>query len=201
MVTVAVPQLEMGQGVTTLLPQIVALELGATGGRSPPSPRRSAAPGPTRRWPRAGPRGAPRWSRRSRIEHSWGSGRIALVAGGVSGGIRVERRAAGVDIGRVVNRDIALQQIEGGLLYGLGLALGSGLEYRRGMPVQGGLAALNLPRLADSPAIAIDLVESDADPFDPAELAVAPVAPAIANALFSATGLRLRRLSLLSPAA
>ncbi len=142
-----------------------------------------------------------------RIEHGWGSGRIALVAGGVSGGvsgeggIRVERLAAAVDIGRVVNRDIALQQIEGGLLYGLGLALGSGLDYQGGMPVQGGLAALNLPRLADSPAIAIDLIDSDADPFDPAELAVAPVAPAIANALFSATGLRLRRLPLLSPAA
>ena len=52
--------------------------------------------------------------------------------------------------------------------------------------------------LADSPQVVIDLVDSDAEPFDPAELAVAPVAPAIANALHSATGLRLRRLPLLS---
>jgi isoquinoline 1-oxidoreductase beta subunit len=127
-------------------------------------------------------------------------GRIALVASAAAGegGVRVERLAAAVDIGRVVNRDIALQQIEGGLLYGLGLALGSGLEYDTGMPLQGGLAALQLPTLADCPQITIDLVQSDADSFDPGEIAVAPVAPAVANALFSATGLRLRRLPLLS---
>ncbi|HEY6814905.1 MAG TPA: molybdopterin cofactor-binding domain-containing protein [Croceibacterium sp.] len=127
-------------------------------------------------------------------------GRIALVATTVAGagGVRVEKLSAAVDIGRVVNRDIALQQIEGGLLYGVGLALGSGVEYLRGLPAQGRLAALDLPTLADSPQIRIDLVESDAEPFDPGELPVAPVAPAIANALFSATGLRLRRLPLLS---
>ncbi len=127
-------------------------------------------------------------------------GRIALVATAVAGqgGVRVGKLSVAVDIGRVVNRDIALQQIEGGLLYGLGLALGSGVEYQRGMPQQGRLAALDLPTLADSPEIAIDLIESDAEPFDPGELPVAPVAPAIANALFSATGLRLRRLPLLS---
>ena len=127
-------------------------------------------------------------------------GRIALVATAVAGqgGVRVGKLAAAVDIGRVVNRDIALQQIEGGLLYGLGLALGSGIEYQRGMPLQGRLAALDLPTLADSPEISIDLIESAAEPFDPGELPVAPVAPAIANALFSATGLRLRRLPLLS---
>ena len=66
------------------------------------------------------------------------------------------------------------------------------------MPQQGRLAALDLPTLADSPEISVELIESAADPFDPGELAVAPVAPAIANALFSATGLRLRRLPLLS---
>ncbi len=127
-------------------------------------------------------------------------GRIAVVATAVAGegGVRVEKIAAAVDIGRVVNRDIALQQIEGGLIYGIGLALGSGLGYERGLPVQGRLAALNLPTLADSPEIAVDLIDSDAEPFDPGELPVAPVAPAIANALFSATGLRLRRLPLLS---
>jgi len=135
-----------------------------------------------------------------KIEQGDRSGRIALVATAVAGegGVRVEKLAAAVDIGRIVNRDIALQQVEGGLLFGVGLALGSGVEYERGLPVQGRLAALDLPTLADSPEIYVDLIESDADPFDPGELAVAPVAPAIANALFSATGIRLRRLPLLS---
>lgn len=127
-------------------------------------------------------------------------GRIAVVATAAAGegGVRVQKLAAAVDIGRVVNRDIALQQIEGGLLYGVGLALGSGMEYARGLPQEGRLAALDLPTLADSPGITIEIIQSDAEPFDPGELPVAPVAPAIANALFSATGLRLRRLPLLS---
>jgi isoquinoline 1-oxidoreductase beta subunit len=55
-------------------------------------------------------------------------GRIALVATAVAGtgGVRVDKIAAAVDIGRVVNRDIALQQIEGGLLYGVGRPPGAG---------------------------------------------------------------------------
>jgi isoquinoline 1-oxidoreductase beta subunit len=127
-------------------------------------------------------------------------GRIALVATATAGegGVRVSRLFAAVDIGRGVNRDLALQQIEGGLIYGLGLALGSAAEYERGLPLAGRLAALQIPALEDSPEIVIDLIDSDAEPFDPGEIGVPPVAPAIANALFSATGLRLRRLPLLS---
>jgi isoquinoline 1-oxidoreductase beta subunit len=127
-------------------------------------------------------------------------GRIALVASATTGegGVRVSKLAAAVDIGRVVNRDLALQQIEGGLIYGLGLALGSATDYERGLPTSGRLAALQLPTLADCPEIAIELIDSDDQPFDPGEIAVAPVAPAVANALYSATGLRLRRLPLLS---
>ena len=60
---------------------------------------------------------------------------------------------------------------------------------------------LQLPTLADSPEIAIDLIDSDAEPFDPGEIGVVAVAPAVANALFSANGLRLRRLPLQSGAA
>jgi len=134
-----------------------------------------------------------------RMQLGQASGRIALVATASAGegGIRVHRLAASVEIGRVINRDIALQQIEGGLLYGLGLALGSGLEYRGGIVRQARLADLHLPRLADCPQIGIDLVESTGEPFDPGELPVAVAAPAIANALFAATGIRHRRLPFL----
>ena len=135
-----------------------------------------------------------------RMGDAQSGGFIALVAaaGAGEGGVRVEKLSASVDIGRVVNRDLALQQIEGGLLYGLGLALGSAAEYERGLPVNGRLAAMQLPTLAGCPDIVIDLIDSDAPPFDPGEIGVPPVAPAVANALFSATGLRLRRLPLLS---
>ncbi len=65
-------------------------------------------------------------------------------------------------------------------------------------PLSGRLAALGLPLLADCPEIDVEFIESEAEPADPGELGVAVAAPAIANALFSATGLRLRRLPLLS---
>jgi isoquinoline 1-oxidoreductase beta subunit len=130
-------------------------------------------------------------------------GRIAVVAtpSGGAGGIAVSPLAVAVDIGRVVNRDIALQQIEGGLLYGLGLALGSATGYRRGLPTTQRLAALRMPTLATCPEIMIELIDSGEEPFDPGEIGVPAVAPAVANAVFSSTGVRLRRLPLLAGAA
>ncbi len=135
-----------------------------------------------------------------RMDLAEASGRIALVAQASAGegGMRVRSLYAAVNIGRVINRDIALQQIEGGLVFGLAQALGGATEYAEGLPTHQRLAALGLPALADCPEIVVELVDSDAPPFDPGEIGVPPVAPAVANAFFSATGLRLRRLPLLS---
>ena len=73
------------------------------------------------------------------------------------------------------------------------------VQHRRQTQQQGGrLASLNLPTLADCPEIAIEIVPGDGPPADPGEIGVAVAPPAIANALHSATGLRLRRLPLLS---
>ena len=126
------------------------------------------------------------------------SGRIACIAQANpgEGGVRVTRLSAAVDIGRIVNRDLARQQIEGGLIYGMSLALGSAIGFAKGFPDKNRLAALDLPKLADSPEIAIDFVTSDAAPFDPGELGTVIAGPAIANALSSATGTRLRSLPL-----
>lgn len=128
------------------------------------------------------------------------AGRIACVAqaGLGEGGVRVSRLSAAVDIGRIVNLDIARQQIEGGLIYGLSLALGSAVHYEKGHPVPRRLSGLRLPRLAQCPDIRVDFIASEAEPFDPGELGVAVAAPAIANAIFAATGTRLRTLPLLS---
>lgn len=125
-------------------------------------------------------------------------GRIACVAQASpgEGGVRVTRLSVAADIGRIVNRDLARQQIEGGLVFGLSLALGSAIGYAGGLPTTSRLADLNLPTLADSPDIAIDFVTSEAAPFDPGELGAIIAAPAIANALSSATGKRFRSLPL-----
>ena len=113
-------------------------------------------------------------------------------------GVRVDRISAVADIGRIINADIARQQIEGGLIFGLGLALGASIPYARGLPLSGRLAHLGLPLLGTCPEIEVEFIASNADPADPGELGTAVAAPAIANALHSATGLRFRRLPLAS---
>lgn len=126
--------------------------------------------------------------------------RIACVATARAGegGVRVGKLSAAVDLGRVVNVDIARQQIEGGLIFGTSLATGSSLRYEAGLPTSSRLASLALPTLADSPEIAVEIVPGDGDPADPGEIGAVVAPPAIANALHAATGLRLRRLPLLS---
>ena len=108
------------------------------------------------------------------------------------------RLVAAVDIGRIVNIDIARQQIEGGLVFGIGIALGNALRFRAGLPESFDYESLGLPLLSDCPEIDVEFISSSATPADPGELGVVVAPPAIANALFSATGLRLRRLPLLS---
>ena len=126
--------------------------------------------------------------------------RIACVATARQGegGVRVIRLSAAVDIGRLVNHDIARQQIEGGLVFGIGIALGNAVRLRGGLPEIADDTALGLPTLADCPEMRIEFIASEAPPADPGELGAVVAPPAIANALFSATGLRLRRLPLLS---
>jgi len=110
--------------------------------------------------------------------------------------IRVSRLVVAVDCGRIINPDIVRQQIEGGLIWGLAATLGDAITYTAGLVDQRSIAALNLPTLADTPEIVIELIDSKDAPGGVAELAVPVTAPAIANALASATGKRLRTLPL-----
>ncbi len=136
----------------------------------------------------------------ARIGEGPEAGRIACVATARQGegGVRVIRLSAAADIGRIINHDIAKQQIEGGLVFGMGIALGNALRLRGGLPEATDEGALGLPTLADCPEMRIEFIASEAPPADPGELGAVVAPPAIANALFSATGLRLRRLPLLS---
>lgn len=107
----------------------------------------------------------------------------------------VDRLVAAVDCGRVVNPDIVRQQIEGGLIFGLAALRGGAVGFERGYATPSRLGALNLPRLADTPDITVELIRSDEDPGGVGELAVPPVAPAIANALATLPGFaRIRSL-------
>ena len=110
--------------------------------------------------------------------------------------IVVDRLVASVDCGRTINPDLVRQQIEGGLIFGMAQALGSSTGITRNLADVRGFAGVQLPRLADTPDIVVDIVRSDEDPGGVSELGVPAVAPAIANALQSATGYRIRSLPL-----
>ncbi len=106
----------------------------------------------------------------------------------------VDRIVAAVDCGRQINPDIVLQQIEGGLVFGMAAALGGSTGFSENVASARSFDDLGLPRLADTPDITVELIRSEAEPGGVAELAVPPVAPAIANALQASAGFRLRRL-------
>ncbi|MBO9715081.1 molybdopterin cofactor-binding domain-containing protein [Sphingomonas sp.] len=112
--------------------------------------------------------------------------------------VKVTRLVAAVDCGRVINPDMVKQQIEGGLIFGLAAAVGASTDFTESMADVRSIADLSLPTLADCPDITVELIHSESDTGGVGELAVPPVAPAIANALQSATGTRFRALPLLS---
>jgi isoquinoline 1-oxidoreductase beta subunit len=114
--------------------------------------------------------------------------------------LSVSRIVAAVDVGDQVNPDIARQQIEGGLIYGLAYAMGASVPYENGLPTRAILGRMNLPRLADIGEITVELMRSTADPAGVSDLAAPLVAPAIANALYTWTGQRLRSLPLVGSA-
>ena len=124
---------------------------------------------------------------------------VAVVADArISAGQRVavDRIVAVADCGRVINPDVVRQQIEGGVVFGLAMALGGSTGFERGLPIARRLSDLRLPTLATMPDLTVELIESEADPGGVGEVAVPPVAPAIANAVYAASGRRLRSLPL-----
>ena len=131
--------------------------------------------------------------------HSFRGSNIAvLVEAHVGEGqaVSVDRIVAAVDCGRQINPDVVKQQIEGGLLFGMAAATGGATGFHANLATARGFGDLGLPRLADTPDITVEMISSEAQPGGVSELAVPPVAPAIANALQAATGSRLRTLPL-----
>lgn len=110
--------------------------------------------------------------------------------------IKVTNMTAVVDIGTVIHPDIVRQQVEGSILWGLGNAFGSAISIKAGMVTAQNFDGLGMPLLTDTPDIRIEIIHSDLPPGGAGEIAVPPVAPAIANAIFAATGKRLRHLPL-----
>jgi isoquinoline 1-oxidoreductase subunit beta len=114
----------------------------------------------------------------------------------LDGMIKVDRVFAVVDCGELINPDTAAAQIEGGVIFALSAALFDEITIRDGSVVQSNFFDYPLPKLADAPRVVVEFVESTAPIGGLGEPGVPPLAPAVANAVFAATGTRLRSLPL-----
>ena len=111
-----------------------------------------------------------------------------------TGEIAVKKLWQTIDVGTVVNPSGAMAQAEGAALWGLSLALREGAEFESGQVKQRNLDTYTPLRMADVPELDIVFVDSDAFPSGLGEPPFIPVAPAIGNAVFAATGQRARDL-------
>ena len=120
-----------------------------------------------------------------------------MVEASMSGDrLSVGRIIAAVDAGDPVHPDIARQHIESGLVFGLAFATGASVSYAHGLPTRAILGRMNLPRLADIGEVSVEMIRSTADPAGTSDLVAPLMAPAIANALYTWTGQRIRSLPL-----
>jgi isoquinoline 1-oxidoreductase beta subunit len=119
---------------------------------------------------------------------------VAEVEVADDGTLKVHRITAAVDCGVAVNPDGLKAQIEGGMVFGLSAALYGEITLAQGAVEQRNFPNYPVVRLADCPAIEVHIRESDAPLGGGGEPGVPPVAPALTNAIFAATGIRIREL-------
>ncbi|MDW8260532.1 MAG: xanthine dehydrogenase family protein molybdopterin-binding subunit, partial [Gammaproteobacteria bacterium] len=110
--------------------------------------------------------------------------------------LHVPRIFAAVDCGLVVSPVNAEAQIQGGIVFGLSAALGEAITLKDGIVEQTNFDRYQLLRMPQAPEVKVEFIDVDAPPGGLGEPGVPPVAPAVANAWFAATGQRLRRLPL-----
>jgi isoquinoline 1-oxidoreductase beta subunit len=124
------------------------------------------------------------------------SSHIAQVAEiSVAGGaLKVHKITCVIDCGQMVNPRIVESQIESGIVYGLSAALWGDITLESGRVRETNFHTYRVLRSNEMPELDVHLIPSDAAPGGIGEAAVPPVAPALCNAAFAATGKRLRRL-------
>ncbi|MEE3627545.1 molybdopterin cofactor-binding domain-containing protein [Nitrospirillum sp. BR 11752] len=119
---------------------------------------------------------------------------IAEVAVGDDGAIRVRRLVTAVDCGMVVNPDGVISQIQGGLVFGLSAALHGRITFEKGRVQQSNFHDYRVVRIDEMPAVEVHLVPSTEAPGGIGEPGTTTVQPAVANAIYAATGVQLTRM-------
>ncbi len=108
--------------------------------------------------------------------------------------IRVHRCTVAIDCGQRINPDTITAQVQGGLIFGLSMALYSDITLAQGRVQQSNFNTYPVLRLNEAPAIDVHQIDSHADPGGVGETGTAAAAAALGNAIFAATGKRLRQL-------
>lgn len=109
-------------------------------------------------------------------------------------GVRVHRVVCAVDCGRVVNPDTVVAQMESAIVYGLTAALKGAITISRGRVEQDNFNDYDMLRINEMPVVEVHIVPSQNPPGGVGEPGTPPIAPAVCNAIFAATGKRIRRL-------
>jgi isoquinoline 1-oxidoreductase beta subunit len=144
-------------------------------------------------WGRRLPEG---WGRGVACHFTFGSyaAEVAEVSVDASKRVKVHRVVAAVDCGQVINRLGVEAQTQGGVLDGVGMALHGEITIDRGRAVQSSFADYRLLRMSEAPAVEVHIVDSREESTGFGEIALPPCAGAIANAIYAATGARVRSL-------
>lgn len=119
---------------------------------------------------------------------------VAEVSVNKDGNVKVERVVCAVDCGTPINPDVIAAQMEGGIGFGLGAALHSAITLKDGKVEQNNFDGYQVLRFAEMPKVEVHIVQSGEAPTGVGEPGVAPVGPAVANAIFAATGRRIQSL-------
>jgi isoquinoline 1-oxidoreductase subunit beta len=131
------------------------------------------------------------------VVEAFGSYAAQVIEARVDAGrIRVDKVYCVLDCGLPVNPDLVRSQIEGSVIFGLTAALWGQITVVGGEVQQGNFDTYRMMRMHECPNMEIQLLDSPHDPGGVGEPAVAPVAGALANAIFDVTGVRLRRMPL-----
>jgi isoquinoline 1-oxidoreductase beta subunit len=122
------------------------------------------------------------------------SSTVVEVEVALDGSIRVHRLVCAADCGIVVNPDTLAAQFEGGTLFGLTAALYGAITLKNGRVQQSNFHDYRPMRMNECPAVEMHLVKSTEPPGGVGETPTSAIAPAVTNAIFAATGVRIRTL-------
>jgi isoquinoline 1-oxidoreductase subunit beta len=124
---------------------------------------------------------------------------VAEVSVDATGHIKVDRIVCAVDCGTPINPDIITAQMEGGIGFGLGAVLYGSITLKDGHVEQDNFNSYRVLRMNEMPRVEVHIVPSTEAPTGVGEPGVAPVGPAVANAIFAATGKRIHVLPFPKP--